>query len=407
MNASLNTNRSITYLALALIALTATLIIASSQLQADTGTCAGASITLPFVDVPAGNIFFCSIAEAWFSGLTNGTSATTYGPSDAVPREQMAAFITRTQDSALRRGSLQAALDQWARPATIPGTARTAVGDAPFLVQSDGADLWVANNGSGTVSRVRASDGRLLETWTGANEAYGVLVARGLIFVTGSVNPGRLYSIAPSQAPGAVTLVSSSLGANPRGIAYDGSRIWTANGGGSVSIISFPLIGGPTVTTVSTGFNDLIGILYDGANIWVTDAGDDALKKLNADGSIAQSISVSSLPRHPIFDGTNIWVPSASPPGAVTVVRAVGLLAGTVLATLADNQGSGPFTAAFDGQRILVTRFNTSRVSLWKAADLTPIGSLYLGSSTGPFGACSDGINFWIALSDTDQLVRF
>ncbi len=47
---------------------------------ADTGTCGGAMVTLPFTDV-AGNIFFCQIAEAYFSGLTNGTTPTTYSPS--------------------------------------------------------------------------------------------------------------------------------------------------------------------------------------------------------------------------------------------------------------------------------------------------------------------------------------
>jgi hypothetical protein len=44
-------------------------------------------------------------------------------------------------------------------------------------------------------------------------------------------------------------------------------------------------------------------------------------------------------------------------------------------------------------------------VSLWKAADLTPIGSF--STSTEPFGACSDGINFWIILNITNQLARF
>jgi hypothetical protein len=51
------------------------------------------------------NPFFCQIAAAYFSGLTNGTSATIYSPGLNVTRDQMAAFITRTQDSALKRGS--------------------------------------------------------------------------------------------------------------------------------------------------------------------------------------------------------------------------------------------------------------------------------------------------------------
>jgi hypothetical protein len=59
--------------------------------------------TVPFTDVSS-NIFFCQIAEAYFSGLTNGTTPTTYSPDDFVRRDQMAAFTTRTQDAALIRG---------------------------------------------------------------------------------------------------------------------------------------------------------------------------------------------------------------------------------------------------------------------------------------------------------------
>ena len=53
------------------------LLLASTRLPADTGMCGGAMTTVPFMDV-MGNIFFCQIAEAFFSGLTNGTSATNY-----------------------------------------------------------------------------------------------------------------------------------------------------------------------------------------------------------------------------------------------------------------------------------------------------------------------------------------
>jgi hypothetical protein len=59
----------------------------------------------------------------------------------------------------------------------------------------------------------------------------------------------------------------------------------------------------------------------------------------------------------------------------------------------------GPFAAAFDGARVLVTDFNVDRVSLWKAADLTPLGSFPTGAGSTPTGACSDGVNFWIALA--------
>jgi hypothetical protein len=63
--------------------------------------------------------------------------------------------------------------------------------------------------------------------------------------------------------------------------------------------------------------------------------------------------------------------------------------------------------AAFDGERVLVTNYIGNAVSLWKAADLTPLGSVPTGDSTLPAGACSDGVNFWITLLNSGQLARF
>ena len=122
--------------AFVLLTAMALIVIASTRMPADTGTCGGATTTLPFTDV-MGNIFFCDIAEAFFSGLTNGVTPTTYQPSATVLRDQMAAFVSRTQDSALRRGSRRAALKQWSTPSAVPMTGRTIVGDHPTLAESD------------------------------------------------------------------------------------------------------------------------------------------------------------------------------------------------------------------------------------------------------------------------------
>ncbi len=400
-------NRSIVVRAVVLISLMASLIIVSSRMQADTGNCGGVTVTLPFKDVMA-SPFFCQIAAAYFSGLTNGTTATTYSPTQTVKRDQMAAFITRTMDQALKRGSRRAVAKKWWTPQDANSMTLTAVGDNPLRVEFDGTDLWVTNLGSGSVMRIRPSDGKLLDTWTGATDAFGIAAAMGKIFIAGQLNPGKLYMIDPTQPAGVVTTLTNSLGAFPTGIAFDGSRIWTANDSGSVSIVSL----NPTmVTTVTTGFNQPLGILYDGTNIWVTDASADTLLKLNSDGSIAQTIPVGSTPLFPVFDGTNIWVPNQIS-NSVTVVRAkdaVGnpLATAFVLTTLTGNGLNISDTAAFDGERILVTNIAGDSVSLWKAADLTPLGSFPTGVISAPSGACSDGLNFWITLTNTDKLARF
>ena len=401
--------------AFALIATMTMVILVSSQLRADTGTCVGQTTMLPFTDVPAGNVFFCAIAQAFFTGLTNGTSATTYSPNEPVPREQMSAFVTRTLDQSLKRGSNRAALDQfWT--AQSNSFALTTVGNGPRLVESDGADLWVANRDSNSVSRVRASDGRLLETWTGATSATGVLVAMGNVFVTGS--PSNLYRIDPAQPFGAVSTVSAVLGNEPQGITYDGLSIWTANvgtgspGTGSVSKTTLNPGQAPAVTNVATGFSQPIGILFDGVNIWVTDRGDNTLKKLNSNGVILLSVGVGSNPGFPAFDGTNIWVPNGTGSNTVSVVRVLDsqghpVANPFVLGTLSGNGLNNPRVAAFDGERMLLTNSTGNNVSLWKTTDLTPIGTFSTGASTSPLGACSDGLNFWITLLVSNKLARF
>src|SRR5436305_1101558 len=95
-----------------LISLIVLAALASTRQHADTGLCGGQMTNLPFIDV-ANSPFFCQIAEAYIAGLTNGTTTNTYSPSQNVPREQMAAFVTRTLDQSLHRGSRRAALGLW------------------------------------------------------------------------------------------------------------------------------------------------------------------------------------------------------------------------------------------------------------------------------------------------------
>jgi hypothetical protein len=356
----------------------------------------------PFVDVGAGPPNFCPfILEIYSLGITAGTSETTYAPNDPVTRGQMAVFIAKSFDQSLRRGSRRAALGQWWTPQSDAALGRTPVGAAPSAVRSDGADLWVAQGfPTHAVTRVRASDGRVLETWTGATRAIDVIVAMGGVFAAGNTNPGQLYRIDPTQPAGAVTTVADTLGASPNALAFDGARFWTANDSGSVSIVT----PGPalpwSVTTVSTGFTQVRGIAFDGTSIWVTDTS-AGLLRLDAGGAIVQTVHVAP-PVGLVFDGANVWVAGNS--SELTVVRAS---TGDVVGTLTGNGLDGATRVAFDGERILVTNGNGSSVSLWKAADLTPLGSYSTGAGSSPTGACSDGVNFWIALGGRAELARF
>jgi hypothetical protein len=357
----------------------------------------------PFVDVT--NDSFCPLVlEIFYQAITTGTTPTTFDPTANVTRLQMAAFLSRTVDGVLKRGSRRAALNQFWTPQASSdlGITNLTFQGADYAA-ANGLSVWVSGTFGSSVTQVLAGTGGTLGTWTGATQAKGVVMGRGRVFVVGSTTPGRLYMIDPAGGGASVTTVASNLGDGALAVAYNGARILSANTSGSVSVVS-PTVSIPwTVTTVTTGFTSPSGILFTGDSFWVTDQGAGKLFRIGSIGNILQTVTVQATPFQSVFDGTNIWVPNSGS-DSVTVVRASN---GTVLQTLTGNGLSFPRVAAFDGERILVTNPGNTTVSLFKATDLTPIGVVPTGASTSPLSACSDGINFWITLNGVGNLARF
>ncbi len=364
--------------------------------------CGGVDYPFPYTDVSGVGAAFCpGIMEAYVTGVSKGTSPTTFSPNETVTRVQMTTFLERSLDQGLARTGRRAALNQWWLPQNTASMQTITVGGNPLLCAADGADIWVSV-GTG-VARVEANTGKVLGTWTGGAATVGVIPAAGKVFVTDFSSPGKLYAIDPTAAPGALPSVAT-LPNLASGIAFDGTKLWTANfTGGSVSMITpqSPY----TVTTPATVFINPIGILYDGARIWVTDNGAGTLIELDSSGNIVQTVPTGTGPAYPVFDGTNIWVPNYND-NSLTVVQASS---GNVVAQIsadANNKLSSPEGAAFDGERVLVTNNGTGSVTLFKAADLSLIGNIPTGSAH-PWSTCSDGINFWIPLLDSGDLLRF
>jgi hypothetical protein len=362
--------------------------------------CGGVAYPFPYTDVSGVGAPFCpGIMEAYVTGVTKGTTPTTFSPNANVTRLQMTTFLQRSLDQGLARTNRRAALNQWWTQQNTNLTQTINVGGFAQTCAGDGENIWMSNRGS--VVKVQASTGNVLGTWTGAGNSEGVVVVDGKVYVAGDSSPGSVYMIDPTQPPGPVTTVVPYLGDYPYGIAYDGTHVWTANLSGTVTIIA------PGVSSLTVpGFQLLVGILYDGAHIWVTDAMAGTLLKLDSFGSILQTVTVGANPEIPVFDGANIWVPNFGA-NSITVVQAS---TGNVVATInadANNLLNGPMGASFDGERILVTNNSGSSVTVFKAADLSFIANVTTGTSTFPLGACSDGISFWVPLQNTGNLVRF
>ena len=359
----------------------------------------------PFTDVV--NPTYCPfIKEIYNLGITLGTSPTTYDPASNVPREQMAAFLARNFDRGASRTSRKAALNQWwtTTPHYDQGLGITQIFDLPKLMASDGADIWVAT--AGQIDRVRASTGENLGSYVdnAGTHVFGILVAMDRVFATSATSPGALLMATPSSSYiGSPTVVAANLGDNASGIAFDGDKIWTANGA-SLSIV-IPASGvGWSVTSITTGITEPSGIVFDGHNIWATQNesgvhGSGLLLKLDPNGAVLQSVGVGDGAAHPVFDGNNIWVPNFFD-DSLTVVRVSdGMVVKTFSTANGNKNGlNHPNQAAFDGQNVLVTNL-AGGLSLFKAADLTGIAFLSTPGLT-PFGVCSDGVNFWVSFSD-------
>ena len=357
------------------------------------GTCG------PFTDVAA-DAFCPFVLEIFTLGITTGTTPTTYDPAGLVTRLQMAAFLSRSVDGALLRGSRRALSRKFWTPQgpRLLGLTDLVTSSFPVDVAADGVNVWVTSTPADSIERIRASDGKPTETWTGATKAEGVVAVPAGVFIAGHMSPGRLYRIEPDRAAGAVTTVSSALGDLPSAVAFDGGRFWTTNNS-SISIVT-PGASLPwSAMTVTTGLFAPVGLVYDGSNMWVTEFFSQLIQKLDANGAILQTVTVGDDSRNPVFDGSNLWVPGFT---GVWVIRAS---TGAVLATLTGNGLSAPLSASFDGQRVLVT--DQDRVCLWKAADLTPLGFVSTGAGTQPTRVVSDGLDFWILLSNANQLARF
>jgi hypothetical protein len=322
----------------------------------------------------------------------------------------MAAFVTRTLDQSLKRGSPRAALGQWwTSNDSVYTLNEGSGGQNPQYLACDGRTVWCSNTTTNSVSRIDIGTGVRICLITNLPEPEKIVIESGFVFIASFQSPGKIYSFNISQTidSSAVSQFITTVGNNPIGITWDGQNLWTANvgtgpGTGSISRANLQTFT-PTTTTFTVGFSQPMGILFDGANLWVTDFGDASLKRVNTNtGTVVQTIPLSGAVGHPVFDGTNLWIPCTGP-DQVYVVRGVGGLTGTILAQLTGNGLNGIKQAAFDGERILVPNDFGQTVSLWRASDLSPIGSVSIisDSTYNPRGVCSDGTSFFIGMKST------
>jgi len=248
------------------------------------------------------------------------------------------------------------------------------VGKNPYGVVFDGVNVWVSNQASNTISKLRASDGATVGTYP--------------------------------------------VGVSPQGIAFDGNDIWVANYIDN-NITRLRASDGANQGTVPVGINP-VGVAFDGTNIWVTNSFDGTISKIRGhDGALLGTFPVSNpvnfnaLPMGVMFDGTSIWVANAAP-GTVGKIRPSD---GTILQTI--QLGSGglcgspgrplcpiPYGLAFDGSAVWVTEKGNNSLAKIQASDGTVLGVFSSGPGGGPMGIAFDGSNLWVVNNSGNNITQ-
>jgi DNA-binding beta-propeller fold protein YncE len=108
---------------------------------------------------------------------------------------------------------------------TASQTSSFAVGDGPEAVAFDGSNVWVANQFSDTVTKVRASDGAVLGTYAVGNRPVALAFDGSSIWVANYLSD----TITKLKASTGATLGTFDAGDGPGGLLFDGTNIWIAN----------------------------------------------------------------------------------------------------------------------------------------------------------------------------------
>jgi len=92
----------------------------------------------------------------------------------------------------------------------------------PFGLAFDGANIWVTQQDHGWVTKLRASDGRVLGTFgVGGRDLTAIAVDAGSVWVTDFVG----NNVTKLRATDGKVLGTFGVGENPCAIAFDGVNV--------------------------------------------------------------------------------------------------------------------------------------------------------------------------------------
>ena len=200
-------------------------------------------------------------------------------------------------------------------------------------------------------------------------------------------------SVAKISPTGVATTYSIGAGTNPWGIAFDGTNMWTANYSDS-SVTKISPTGVPTTYGLGGVGSDMrpYTIAFDGINMWTANQSSSSITEISPTGvtttySLGAGLNISGI----AFDGANMWAVNYSS-SSVTEFSPIGTVLGTYTTM------NSPYAIAFDGANMCTANWND-------VTKISPAGTILanysVGNGTGPYAIAFDGTNIWTANGGT------
>ena len=281
----------------------------------------------------------------------------------------------------------QVALLQWYLADT---TSSFPTQTAPWGIVFDGANIWVVNSLSGTLSKFRPSDGALLAT-VSVGEVAQRMAYDGTNLWLVNYNIGGILKVRPSD--GYILTATSIKGAT--GIAFDGGTMWV-NGNGVIDQLRVSDMA--ILKSVSVPCN-VLELFYEGINVWGVCPASNQVLKFPINSTTPQLQTVGSYPVGLTFDGANIWVANEFS-GTVTKLNGLNM---AVLGTY--TVGSYPESVEFDGANIWVANEGSSTLTKLRASDGANLGSVSTPSS--PVHLAFDGAHIWATQYNANSVGKY
>ena len=269
----------------------------------------------------------------------------------------------------------------------VPLTGSTAGAAAPIITTSpyggvfDGANVWVANETAGTVSRIDATTNAVATVTVGSQPRNLAFDGANVWVTNWASNTVSKIDVATSSVVATVV-----VGANPLGITFDGSSIWVSNNGAnSISRINTST---NTVTSTVGVTNDPTGLTFAFGSLWMNRFNSGKVDRIDpTTGAITATINIGNSAIGIASDGTSIWS-AASGSGSVAKIDPA---TNTVVATV--NTGGTPHSLVAGSGRMWVTLSNSSSIRSIDSSTNALGAPITVG--TQPFGIVFTG-NLWV-----------